>query len=111
MCLGNSIGINVSAGCLVADNVCVQNTGTGLMATGTSNRLEGNFSCGQSIGIRATSTGNMIVRNTCSSNLINWNIAAGNVCLVVTASTGGSIIGNACGVAPGSTDPNVNFSY
>jgi hypothetical protein len=39
-------------------------------------------------------------------------VAIGNVCLVVQASTNSvAISGNAGGTAPGSTDPNANFTF
>jgi hypothetical protein len=42
---------------------------------------------------------------------VNWDIAEGNVCLIVNAATAGAISGDSGGVAPGSTDPNANFTY
>ncbi|MDO8631854.1 MAG: hypothetical protein Q7R41_15310, partial [Phycisphaerales bacterium] len=62
-------------------------------------------------GIDVDGTGNIIVRNTCSGNATNWDIVAGNVSLVVQGVAGAAILGNTGGVAPGSTDPNANFTY
>ncbi len=62
--------------------------------------------------IKDLGANNIIVRNTCSGNTTNnWDVVAGNVCLVVQGVTGAAILGNTGGVAPGSTDPNANFSY
>jgi hypothetical protein len=36
---------------------------------------------------------------------------AGNVILVVNATTAAAVTGNSGGTAPGSTDPNANFTY
>lgn len=109
-------GIVVGSGCSVRGNTCSINgngssDGAGIHATGNLNRIEGNTCTGADRGIRAIFFGNFIARNTCGGNTTNWDIAAGNVCLVVSGATGASIVGNAGGVAPGSTDPNANFSY
>jgi hypothetical protein len=109
-------GILVGSGCMVRGNDCSANgsgagDGAGIQATGNANRIEGNTCSGADRGIRAIFFGNFITRNTCSGNTTNWDVAAGNICLVVTAASGAAISGNAGGVAPGSTDPNANFSY
>ncbi|MFO0835567.1 MAG: right-handed parallel beta-helix repeat-containing protein [Phycisphaerales bacterium] len=86
--------------------------GCGVMMTGMDNRVEGNNCSNSTYGIRALTSGNFISRNICSGNTTNWNVVAGNVCLVVNATTtGGTINGNSGGTAPGSTDPNANFTY
>ena len=41
----------------------------------------------------------------------NWLIAANNVILVVVANNAAAFNGVSGGTAPGSTDPNANFSY
>ena len=56
-------------------------------------------------------SGNIIVRNTASGNTLNWDVAANNACLVVYRTGCTAISGNSGGSAPGSTDPNANFTY
>ncbi|MFN0012237.1 MAG: right-handed parallel beta-helix repeat-containing protein [Phycisphaerales bacterium] len=129
-------GISVTTGCLVADctvrlngvdgivcsasavirgNACSNNgnggDGAGIHATGGDNRIEGNTCTGADRGIDVDLAGNIIIRNTCSGNTNNWDVVAGNIILVVNATAAGAVSGNAGGVAPGSTDPNANFTY
>ncbi len=110
-------GIVCSSGCVIRGNTCDSNgnlgDGAGIHATLGDNRIEGNNCTLSDRGIRVDFAGNMIVRNTCSGNTTaNWDVAAGNVCLVVQGAVGSAaILGNTGGVAPGSTDPNANFSY
>ena len=111
-----SDGIRVASDCVVVGNRCYQNgsatgDGAGVHATGSDNRIEGNNCTDADRGIDVDQGGNFITRNTCSGNATNWTVAAGNVCLVVQAFGGGLIDGNAGGAAPGSTDPNANFTY
>ncbi|HRX84283.1 MAG TPA: right-handed parallel beta-helix repeat-containing protein, partial [Phycisphaerae bacterium] len=113
---GNTLdGIRCSPGCLIRNNVCSFNgtggDGAGIHATGADNRIEDNNCTSADRGIDVDLAGNIIVRNTCSGNLTNWDVVAGNVCLVVQGVTGAAILGNTGGVAPGSTDPNANFTY
>ena len=79
---------------------------------GGNSCIEGNNVISNTRGIEVEGGGNFIVRNTCAGNDINWVVAAGNVCLVVDAAiTGSAISGDSGGTAPGSTDPNANYSY
>lgn len=108
-------GIRVTDDCVVRDNACSGNgfngDGAGIVSTGFDNRIEGNTCTDADRGIQTLSGGNFITRNICTSNTSNWNITIGNVCLVVSAAATPAFNGNAGGVAPGSTDPNANFSY
>jgi len=111
-------GINFFNQCLVLNNTCSLNgngagDGAGIHATigGSDNRIEGNNCTGADRGIDVDTAGNIIVRNTCSGNTSNWEVVAGNVILVVNATAAGAVSGNSGGTAPGSTDPNANFSY
>ena len=85
--------------------------GAGIHVEGYDNRVECNNVTHNDRGIDVDSTGNFIARNTASGNTTNWTVAAGNVCLVVQGVTGGAISGDSGGTAPGSTDPNANFTY
>lgn len=109
-------GINIFGSCLVLHNTCSNNgvgaaTGAGIHAISNDNRIEGNICSGGDFGILVDNSGNFIARNTCSGAGTNWNIAASNICLVVNATPAGGFAGNSGGAAPGSTDPNANFSY
>ena len=109
-------GISVSFNSIVSGNTCISNgllagNGAGIHITGSDNRVEANNCTGNDRGIDVDVVGNFITRNICSGNTTNWDVAAGNVCLVVNAATAGAILGNSGGVAPGSTDPNANFTY
>jgi parallel beta-helix repeat protein len=109
-------GINVSTQCTVRGNNCASNglgagNGAGIHATGADNRIEGNTCTSADRGIDVDVAGNFVTRNICSGNTTNWDVVTGNVCLVVSAATAGAVLGNFGGVAPGSTDPNANFTY
>lgn len=110
-------GIVTSGDGAVLDCVCDGNgrnsgVGAGILVTGSDNRIEGNNCVDNDFGVRATSSGNIIVRNTCSGNTtLNWEIVANNKCLVVVAANAGAISGDAGGTGFGSTDPNANFTY
>lgn len=101
---------NLIVNCQAGDNGD-GGTGAGIRIAGSDNRIEGNNCTDAPIGINVGAGGNFIVRNTCSGNTTNWVVAAGNVCLVVQATTAGAISGDSGGTAPGSTDPNANFTY
>ncbi|MFM9957449.1 MAG: right-handed parallel beta-helix repeat-containing protein [Phycisphaerales bacterium] len=109
-------GINVFGSCLVLSNSCSNNgvgagTGAGIHALSNDNRIEGNVCTGGDFGVLIDQSGNFVTRNTCSGATNNWNIAAGNTILVVNATTAGAFAGSAGGTAPGSVDPNANFTY
>ncbi len=113
---GNLGGIECSSQCVIRNNLCSLNangsaTGFNIHATGADNRIEGN-NCTQAVrGIKVDAAGNFLSRNTCSGNSNNYELVAGNVVLIVSGATSGAILGSSGGVAPGSTDPNANFSY
>jgi parallel beta-helix repeat protein len=108
-------GIWVGSDSLVSGNQCESNgnggDGAGIHVIGTDNRIENNTVTDNDRGIDVDQVGNFIVRNTASGNTTNWTVVSGNVCLVVQAATSGAISGNSGGTAPGSTDPNANFTY
>ncbi|HEY3246650.1 MAG TPA: right-handed parallel beta-helix repeat-containing protein [Phycisphaerae bacterium] len=109
-------GIVCFSQCVIRGNTCSSNgsgagSGAGIHATNSDNRIESNNCTGSDRGIDVDAAGNFITRNICSGNTTNWDVVAGNVCLVVQGVTGAAILGNTGGVAPGSTDPNANFTY
>ncbi|MEK6701993.1 MAG: right-handed parallel beta-helix repeat-containing protein [Planctomycetota bacterium] len=108
-------GIVCTFNCVIRGNTCSFNgtggDGAGVHATSSANRIEGNTCTSADRGIDVDGVRNVIIRNTCSGNTNNWDVVAGNVILVVNAATAGVVTGNSGGVAPGSTDPNANFTY
>ncbi len=107
-----SIGIYVDSDSFVSGNTCDNNSGnSGIYVAGGDNRIMDNTATDNNRGLHVLGSGNFVARNTCSGNTTNWVVSANNVCLVVSATTGGAISGNAGGLAPGSTDPNANFTY
>ena len=113
----NLDGIKCASGCTIVGNACSSNgigganEGAGIHATGFDNRIESNHCLSADRGIDVDIGGNFISKNTCSGNTTNWDVAAGNTILVVQGSSAGAVLGNAGGTAPGSTDPNANFTY
>ncbi|MCC6227884.1 MAG: right-handed parallel beta-helix repeat-containing protein [Phycisphaerales bacterium] len=109
--------ITLASDCIAVHNTCDSSgtssatVGAGIRVTGSDNRIEANNCTDSDFGIQCTSLGNIIIRNTCSGNTTNWDVVAGNTILVVQASSSGAVLGNAGGAAPGSTDPNANFTY
>jgi parallel beta-helix repeat protein len=86
--------------------------GAGIHATGDNNRIEGNKCADADRGIDIDSTGNIIIRNTCSDNTTNWTIIAGNAYGPIVATPAGAAVnGNTAASALGSTDANANYSY
>lgn len=114
-------GIQGAGECLLQGNTCVDNSNAGGTATGIScsnssgrSRVEGNTCLNNDVGIKATTTKNVIIRNTCSGNLTNWSIVAGNFYGPIIDRTGVTPVaanGNSAAGVLGSSDPNANFSY
>jgi len=111
--LNTDDGIEVSLGCRVTDNLCHGNgnlagDGAGLLATGHSNRIEGNHSDLNDRGIDVNSASNIIIRNTSRNNTgagsptANFDIIAGNglATIVLTESALNT-----------STNSNVNLGF
>jgi parallel beta-helix repeat protein len=112
-------GISAGARCLIRNNRCDSNSNAtsdaaGILCTGVDSRIEGNACAGNSRGIRVTSTGCIIIRNTCSGSTgVNWDIAISNAVAPIVAATtnAAAISGNTYTGNLGSTDPNANFTY
>ncbi len=109
-------GIQTAGRCTLLENDCDANgylagDGAGIHCTGVDNRIEGNKCGGNDRGIDVDSSGSFLTRNICTGNTTNWDIAAGNVGLIVNATISAAVVGNSGGTAPGSTDPNANFTY
>lgn len=111
-------GIRAGTQALVLHNTCSiagNNTGDGaaIHLTGADNRVEGNICTGSDRGIDVDSSGNIIIKNTCSGNSTNWDIAAGNALapIVIASGNAAAVVGNTYSGSLGSTDPNANFTY
>lgn len=109
---GYSLGVRCK---LIDSNAYANGTsasGANIRVNSIDNHVVGNSCSGATRGFQVTGSGNFIARNVCSGSTTNWDIAAGNTCLVVNAATNaGAWSGNSGGTAPGSTDPNANFTY
>ncbi len=113
-------GIAVTQDCTVTGNTCVGNgtsggTASGIHATGTGNRIDGNTASGGPRGIDVTGTNNVIVRNTCRANTgLNFNIVAANIyggIIDRSAASGSAMSGNAATSTMASADPWANFTH
>jgi len=110
----NEYGIGVGgSGCQVYNNLSVHNGTRGIFSDyGYDSRIENNTVSDNRVGFEIKGVRNFVVGNTAARNSTNWIVNAGNICLVVQASTNAtSFTGNSGGTAPGSIDPNANFSH
>jgi parallel beta-helix repeat protein len=109
-------GISVNSDSLVRDNTVdfegfTTNT-TGITASNIKNRIEGNNMTRCGIGLQATSTGNLILRNSVSGSTgVAYSIVAGNSVGVIVVPTSSGTINGSSGGGIGSTDPTANFAY
>lgn len=112
-------GIIASSDSLILNNVADSNgaslaDGAGILVTGSDTRVEGNNATDNDVGIRVTSAGNLIIRNSGSGNGTAYVIVANNrygPILDISAAGGAAVNGPS---APGTlttTDPWANFSY
>jgi len=105
-------GFAVSSGNLMSLCESRGNGGAGIYVGSFRNRIENNLVLYNNKGIFVQEINNFIARNSAGGNTLNWDVHSGNVCLVVNAAkTSGAISGDSGGVAPGSTDPNANFTH
>ncbi len=96
---GNNVGFSATAGSSIEDciadtnfddgirlvsfglargNIARANTNSGIHATSNSNRIEGNSSNANAVGIRVDGTGNLVVRNSASFNTLEYQVVGGN---------------------------------
>ncbi|MEZ6211737.1 MAG: hypothetical protein R3B46_10900 [Phycisphaerales bacterium] len=73
----------------------------------------GNNCTGADRGIDIDSTGNIVIRNTCSGNSVSWDIVAGNALapIVFAANNAANVVGSTYAGSLRSSDPNANFTY
>jgi parallel beta-helix repeat protein len=122
-------GISCGSNCTVRENTCSNNgfntplgPVSGIVATGSHNRIEGNnctdnfaMGVGGGAGIRVNGFANVIVRNTCSTGGgTGWIIAPNNICgpiLDRSVPASAAINGSSAPSSLGSTDANANYTY
>lgn len=112
-------GIVCNGNSTVRGNTCASNgtdaAGANLLVTFSGdNRIEDNNCSGAFRGIEVTTSGNIILRNTCAGNDINYVIAANNrygPIINITATGTAAVSGNAATSTIGSADPHANFAY
>jgi parallel beta-helix repeat protein len=116
----NDFGIVVVYSCQVKDNTTASNSryggfsgGAGISTSQSGNRIEGNVSNSDSIGMSIFGTENFIIHNTVrAAGMYNYNIVSGNmVGAVVNALASGMIQGATGGSGLGTADPYANFSF
>lgn len=114
------IGIRVNDTCYVLENVCASNgfavaDGAGILAAGSSNRIERNAVRLNDIGIRVNAAFNVIIGNTAGGNsVVNYEFASGNRYGPVLNLTSGGTAAVSGSSAPGtltSSDPHANISH
>lgn len=113
--------IRITAGCRAISNTCDYNgrqvTGSsGILVTGPQNRIEDNnvtSNLNAGFGLKITSGGNVIFKNTARGNTTNYSIVANNrygTIVDLTAANPTVINGNSA-TSTASTDPWANVSY
>lgn len=112
-------GIVAGADCVVRENDCFANGASGSLDAGIWNAgrntlIEGNSCISTNRGIRVTSSGSLIIRNTCASNATNYDILANNrygSIVNITATGAAAVSGSSAPSTLTSTDPWANFAY
>jgi hypothetical protein len=112
-------GITLSSGSAARDNDCFSNrasggSGTGIHATGSDNRIDGNNLVNNDRGIDVDAANNLIVRNSARRNTTNYDIVANNVyggIIDRTAPASAAVNGNSAATSAGTLDPWANVSY
>jgi hypothetical protein len=112
-------GILATAACVIRGNTCTSNglgtgDGAGVHVTGTDCKIDGNACISADRGVDIDTSGNLIIRNTCTGNTNNWAIVSGNAIgpIVTVTTTTSSITGNGASASTlGTADPYANFNY
>ncbi|MBS0196885.1 MAG: right-handed parallel beta-helix repeat-containing protein [Planctomycetes bacterium] len=119
--IGSNVGGGISAlsGCVIIGNTLRSNgtagTDANILCTGPDTRIESN-NCSQGYrGIRVSTSGCVIIRNTVTAaTFLNWDIAANNIYGPIidrTSPASPTVTANSAAGTMGSTDPNANFTY
>ena len=112
-------GIVAFSDCLILNNVADSNgasltDGAGVLVSGADTRVEGNNIADNDVGVRATTGGNLIIRNSCAGNGTAFSLVANNrygQMVDISAAGAAGVNGPS---APGvltTTDPWANFTY
>jgi len=112
-------GFAVGSDCRVIDSVGNSNgttitDGSGVLVTGSDVRIEGNTLNDNDFGVRVTSAGNLIIRNSCAGNGTAFNIAANNrygAIVDISAAGAASVNGPSAAGVLTTTDPWANFTH
>ncbi len=112
-------GIVAFNGCVIRANKSSGNGptaagGSGILLTGSDNRVEGNNCTGNAdYGIESTAGGNLIMANSISGNTLGaFSLAANNrVAPIVSAPASGVVSGVTGAAGLGTTDPLANIVY
>ncbi|MEM0983122.1 MAG: right-handed parallel beta-helix repeat-containing protein [Planctomycetota bacterium] len=102
-----SYGIRADDDCVVLSCTALENgdassTGAGIFLFGSGSRVEGNHTALNKIGIRATGSGNLIIRNSARGNTANsFSLAGGNAAGPIIAGSQVATFAN----------PNCNIAY
>jgi parallel beta-helix repeat protein len=102
-------GILVGSGCVLRNNTCASNAtgaGSGVHATGSQNRIEGNATINNPTGFKFEAAGNLIIKNSNTGGSTPFDVIAGN-------SIGDRIdvYNGGAGANITSTNPWANFLY
>ncbi|MBX7208798.1 MAG: hypothetical protein K1X78_10830 [Verrucomicrobiaceae bacterium] len=98
-------------GCLAEGNGA-GTTGAGIHTTQINNQIDGNKLTGNTTGLRADTTGSLILRNTATANTTHFILATGNhVGVIVATPASSAISGSTGGAGMGTTDPWANLAY
>jgi hypothetical protein len=109
----NETGLQVEASSLVKNNNSSSNSFVGISLYGNNNRIEGNISSFDGIGLYVPNPENIIYQNTVTAATSTaYDIGSGNmVGVIVAAPTSGTINGSSGGTGLGTTSPWANFSF
>ncbi|MFG0275795.1 MAG: right-handed parallel beta-helix repeat-containing protein [Phycisphaerales bacterium] len=109
-------GIEVSDDSMVSDNKVGfagnGGSGAGIYVLGSGTHVEGNSIHDSDIGIQATATSNLVIRNTLRTNTVAFDLATGNkVGPIVVAPSSGVVAGTVGAAGVGTSNPWANLVY
>jgi len=84
----NTAGVELASACVARDNLCNQNTQSGILAQGTSNRIDSNTLTNNNKGIELMLGGNLVIRNSASFNALGYDDPGSNTIGPIITATG-----------------------